>query len=121
MTAMDEARALACSAAQLADDKKAADTIVLFVGEVLSITDYFVICSAPNRRLVHTIVDEIEQGMRAEHDRAPLRVEGVGERQWVLIDYGDVIVHVFSQELRDFYEIERLYRDVPQIDWHAPV
>ena len=118
MTGIDDARALARSVATFADDKKAEDTIVLYVGDVLSITDYFVICSAPNRRLVHTIVDEVELGLREECDRAPLRVEGVTERQWVLIDYGDVVVHVFSQELRDFYEIERLYRDVPKIDWH---
>jgi ribosome-associated protein len=119
MSAVDDARALACAAARVADEKKAADTIVLFVGDVLAITDYFVICSAPNRVLVHTIVDDLEVQLREQLDRSPLRVEGVTERQWVLIDYCDVVVHVFSQEVRDFYEIERLYRDVPKIDWRA--
>jgi len=92
---------------------------VLFVGDVLSITDYFVITSAPNRRLVRTVVDEIETVVREKHGRSPLRVEGVAEQQWVLIDYGDAVVHVFSDEIRAYYEIERLYRDVPKIDWHA--
>jgi len=120
MTGIDDARALARSVATVADDKKAEDTIVLYVGDVLAITEYFVICSAPNRRLVHTVVDAIEEQVRELHQRSPLRVEGLGERQWVLIDYGDIVVHVFSQELRDFYEIERLYRDVPRVDWRSP-
>jgi ribosome-associated protein len=114
---IDESREVARRAAHVADDKKAADTIVLYVGDVLAIVEYFVVTSAPNRRLVKTIVDEVEEVIRADHGRSPLRVEGVSEQQWVLIDYGDVVVHVFSQELRDFYEIERLYRDVPRVDW----
>jgi ribosome-associated protein len=116
---VDESRTMACRAAQVADDKKAADTIVLYVGDVLAIVEYFVVTSATNRRLVKTVVDEVEQAIRLEHGRSPLRVEGVGEQQWVLIDYGDVVVHVFSEELRTFYEIERLYRDVPRVEWRA--
>jgi len=113
------AEAIAVTAARTADDKKAERTLVLFVGDVLSITDYFVITSAPNRRLVRTVVDEIETVVRENHGRSPLRVEGVAEQQWVVIDYGDAVVHVFSDEIRAYYEIERLYRDVPKIDWHA--
>jgi ribosome-associated protein len=113
------ARQLAVLAARTADDKKAADTIVLFVGDVLAITDYFVITSAPNRRLVKTVIDAVEEALRGALGRSPLRTEGVSEQQWVLIDYGDVVIHVFSQELRDFYEIERLYRDVPTVDWQS--
>jgi ribosome-associated protein len=110
---------LAVTAARTADDKKAARTLVLFVGDVLSITDYFVITSASNRRLVRTVVDEIEAMVREQYGRSPLRVEGVAEQQWVLIDYGDVVVHVFSEEIRAYYEIERLYRDVPNVDWQG--
>jgi ribosome-associated protein len=118
MTAgMASARDVAITAARTADDKKAERTLVLFVGEVLSITDYFVITSAPNRRLVRLVVDEIERTVREEHGRSPLRVEGVAEQQWVLIDYGDAVIHVFSDEIRAYYEIERLYRDVPKIAW----
>ena len=108
---------LAVTAARTADDKKAERTLVLFVGDVLSITDYFVITSASNRRLVRTVVEEIEEIVREQHGRSPLRIEGVAEQQWVLIDYGDVVVHVFSDEIRAYYEIERLYRDVPTLDW----
>ena len=70
---------------------------------------------APNRRLVRTLVDEIEQAVRDATGRSPRRVEGVREQQWVLLDYGDVVVHVFLDEIRRFYEIERLYRDAPTV------
>ena len=113
------ARELACMAARAADDKKADQTLVLAVGEVLQITDYFVICSASNRRLVKTVVDAVEEVVREELGRTPVRSEGVSEQQWVLVDYGDVVVHVFAEEIRMYYEIERLYRDVPRIDWQG--
>ena len=113
------AAALAITAARAADDKKAENTIVLQVGNVLGITEYFVITSASNRRLVRTIVDAVEEQVRAEHGRSPLRSEGVGEQQWVLGDFGDVVVHVFADEVRAYYEIERLYRDVPRLEWQA--
>ncbi|CAB4362293.1 MAG: ribosome silencing factor [Actinobacteria bacterium] len=108
---------LAKVAAKAADDKKADHTLVLEVGEVLSITDYFVITSANNRRMVKSVVDAVEDAVREQLGRTPLRSEGVGEQQWVLIDYGDVVVHVFAEEMRMYYEIERLYRDVPKIAW----
>jgi ribosome-associated protein len=111
------ARELACVAARAADDKKADETLVLAVGEVLQITDYFVICSASNRRLVKTVVDAVEEAVREQLGRSPIRSEGVSQQQWVLADYGDVVVHVFAEEIRMYYEIERLYRDVPRIDW----
>lgn len=111
------ARELACVAARAADDKKADHTLVLAVGDVLAITDYFVITSASNRRLVKTVVDAVEEAVRLELGRSPLRSEGVSEQQWVLVDYGDVVVHVFAEEIRAYYEIERLYRDVPQVAW----
>jgi ribosome-associated protein len=114
-----ESQSLACLAARAADDKKAEDTIVLAVGELLQITEYFVVTSASNRRLVRTVVDGVEQAVKLELGRSPLRVEGIAEQQWVLMDYGDVVVHVFSEETRAYYEIERLYRDVPKVDWQA--
>jgi ribosome-associated protein len=113
------ARELACVAARAADDKKAENTLVLAVGDVLAITDYFVITSASNRRLVKTVVDAVEEAVREQLGRSPLRTEGVSEQQWVLVDYGDVVVHVFAEEIRMYYEIERLYRDVPRVDWTA--
>lgn len=109
--------ALARIAAVTADAKQGREVLVLDVGDVLGITEYFVVTDAPNRRLVRTIVDEVEVAVKAATGRSPLRTEGASEQQWVLIDYGDVVVHVFLDEIRRFYEIERLYRDVPQVDW----
>ena len=103
--------------AGIADAEHGSNVIVLEVGDVLGVTEYFVIVSASNRRLVHTLVEEIEVQTRDQIGRSPLRSEGVRENQWVLVDYGDVVVHVFLAEVREFYEIERLYTDVPKIDW----
>jgi ribosome-associated protein len=119
VTELPGSRALAVTAALAADDKKADDTLVLFVGDLLGITEYFVITSASNRRLVRTIVDAVEERVREEHGRKPLRTEGLSEQQWVCVDYGDFVVHVFNDEMRAYYEIERLYRDVPRIDWQG--
>ncbi len=113
----EDARDLAVTAARVADDRKAGDVVVLHVGDVLGVTEYFVVAGAPNRRLVGRVVEDVESAVRAETGRSPLRVEGVREQQWVLIDYGDVVVHVFLDEIRAFYEIERLYTDVPKVDW----
>ena len=112
-----DALALAILAAQVADDKKAHDVVILEVGPVLSITGYFVVASASNVRLVRTVAEEVESVARGRLAREPLRVEGVREQQWVLLDYGDVVVHVFLDEVREFYDIERLYRDVARVEW----
>ena len=114
----EDARNLAISAAQVADAHHATDVVILHVGDVLALTEYFVIAGASNKRLVGAVVEEVEAQLKVLADRAPIRVEGVRENQWVLIDYGDVIVHVFLGEIRDFYEIERLYTDLPKIEWN---
>jgi ribosome-associated protein len=116
-TAGEAALELAKVAARAADDKQAEHTLVLEVGDVLQITDYFVIASAGNRRLVKAVVDAVEEAVRDQLSRAPIRSEGASEQQWVLLDYGDVVVHIFAEEIRMYYEIERLYRDVPKISW----
>ncbi|MEO6652653.1 MAG: ribosome silencing factor [Ilumatobacteraceae bacterium] len=112
-----EARDLAVASARIADEFHGSDILVLHVGDVLSLTEYFVIVAASNKRLVDAMTDQIESAVRDQTGRSPIRVEGAREHQWVLIDYGDVIVHVFLTEVRDFYEIERLYSDVPKVDW----
>lgn len=113
----EDARQLAITAAQVADAHHGNDVLILHVGDVLALTEYFVVVGASNKRLVNAIVDEVEAQLKVLVDRAPIRVEGMRENQWVLIDYGDVIVHVFLKEIRDFYEIERLYTDVAKIEW----
>jgi ribosome-associated protein len=106
--------------ARIADDKKADEVLVLHVGEVLGITEYFVLSGASNPRLVGAIADEVTSQMRERYGRSPIRTEGIREQMWVLVDYGDVVVHVFAEETRRFYEIERLYKDVPKVEWHEP-
>jgi len=110
-------RDLAILAAQAMDEKLATDVVVLPVGDVLAITEYFVIASASNKRQVKSLADAVLTAVRDLTGRSPLRSEGAGEQQWVLIDYGDVVVHVFADETRRFYEIERLYKDVQPISW----
>jgi ribosome-associated protein len=106
------------AAASVADDKQGFDTTVLEVGAVMGITDFFVITSGSNSRQVRTIAEEVERKLK-NVGAAPPRVEGRSDLTWVLLDYGDLVVHVFLEETRRFYDIERLYRDVPVIDWRA--
>jgi ribosome-associated protein len=119
-TDFDSSEALAQCAARAASDLKATDVLILDVGALLSITGYFVIASASNPRQVRAVVDDVEAKVKAELGRAPVRTEGVREQQWTLIDYGDVVVHVFLDSVREFYEIERLYMDAPRIEWEQP-
>ena len=112
-TSRDRARLVAA----VADDKRGLDTVVLDVGDVLAICELFVVTSAPNTRLVRTIADEIETRFREAGGGSPLRVEGLRDLQWVLVDYGDIVIHVFLEETRRFYDIERLYRDVERVEW----
>jgi ribosome-associated protein len=80
-----------------------------------------VITSASNTRQVRTIVDEIEKAMKEHASSPPTSVEGLDDATWVLLDYGDVVVHVFLDETRAYYELERLWTDAPQIDWEQLV
>jgi ribosome-associated protein len=112
-----DSRDLACEIARIIDEKKGTDVVVLPVGDVVGITEYFVVASASNVRQVGAVTDAVLGDIRVLADRGPLRSEGTREKQWVLIDYGDVIVHVFVDEARRFYEIERLYKDVVPVEW----
>lgn len=116
MAATEDARRLALIAGRAAADKKANDVVLLDVSEQLVITDCFVIASAPNERQVEAIVDGIEQKMRAAGLK-PVRREGAREGRWVLLDYVDVVVHVQHADERAFYELERLWKDCPRIDF----
>lgn len=113
----DESRDLAALVARIIDEKKGTEIMILPVGEIVGITEYFVIASASNVRQVGAIVDAVLGDVRELTGRGPVRSEGVREKQWVLVDYGDVIVHVFADEARRFYEIERLYKDVTPMSW----
>ena len=115
MTASDHARDLAQAAALAAADKLASDVVAIDVSERLALADVFVIASASNDRQVEAVVDSIEERLRGL-DAKPLRREGKRDGRWVLLDYGDVVVHVQHDEEREFYELERLWKDCPAVD-----
>ncbi len=101
-------------AARAADEKLASDVLVLDVSEQLVITDCFVIASAPNERQVNAIVDNVEEKLR-EAGRKPVRREGTREGRWALLDYSDVVIHIQHNDERDFYGLDRLWKDCPQV------
>jgi ribosome-associated protein len=107
--------------AAAASAKKGEDIVALDVGDILSITDAFVIASGTNTRQVRTIVDEVEKAMKDHTAERPTSVEGRDDATWVLLDYGDIVVHVFLEETRAYYELERLWTDAPRIDWERLV
>ena len=104
-------------AARAADDKKGGDIIALDVGEVMGIVDAFVITHASNTRLVRAIVDEVKLQLFERAGVKPRAVEGLDDLSWVLLDYDDLVVHVFLEETREFYGLERLWLDAPRIIW----
>lgn len=102
-------------AADAAATKLGTDIVLLDVGEILQIVDWFVVVSASNTRQVRTIVDDVEAAMKSTDGGGPVRSEGLDDGRWVLLDCGDVVVHVFLDEVRAFYNLERLWGDVPRI------
>jgi ribosome-associated protein len=104
---------LAAAIAGYADDKKAQSIVELDLRGVIDYTDYFVICSGGSDRQVKAIADGIHVGCKSEFGILPRRVEGLPASQWVLMDYLDVVVHVFVEELREFYALERLWGEAP--------
>jgi ribosome-associated protein len=117
ITTADQVRQWARTAARAAWAKGGEETVVIEVGAVLAITDAFVITSGHNTRQVKTIAEEVEARLKADGGIAPLRVEGLGDSRWVLLDYGDLVVHVFLDETRSYYDLERLWADAPRIAW----
>ena len=115
MPATDEAVALAIDAADAADDKKATDVVVLEVADILAVVDLFLLASTGSDRQLKAVVEAIEERLH-QRGRDVLRREGVASAGWVLLDFGDLVCHVFSGEQREFYALERLWSDVPRRD-----
>lgn len=111
---IDESRADALVAAAAALDKQASDVAILDVHGHIVITDFFVLASGGSSRQVVTVVDAVEEALR-RRGRKPLRREGETEGSWVLLDYGDLVVHVFAEDERGFYDLERLWGDAPRV------
>jgi ribosome-associated protein len=116
-----DSRHRAVIAAGAAASKKADDVVVLDVGDIISITDQFVIASASNTRLVRTVVDEVERVLKEQAGVSPRSSEGLDDASWVLLDYGDLVVHVFLAETRAYYDLDRLWADAPRVDWERAV
>ncbi len=108
-------RTLVKRIASIASDKKAIDILVLDLRKLTSFTDYFVICSGSSDRQVSAIARAIRDGLKHDHGIVPLGNEGLESGHWALIDYGDVVTHVFYQEDRDHYQLEKLWFDAPRV------
>jgi ribosome-associated protein len=113
-----DGRDIAVTAARAAAAKQAADVTILDVHGLIVITDYFVIASGETDRQVKTILEEVERAVRDLGEK-PIRREGDADSGWVLLDYIDVVVHVFAREEREYYDLERLWRDAPRIGWNG--
>jgi ribosome-associated protein len=99
-----------------AGEKKAFDVVALDLREVASFTEFFILASGSNQRQVQAISDEIEEQLKKSLKSRPVRTEGYSSAEWVLMDYGDFIVHIFEKNARDFYDLERLWRDARRVD-----
>jgi ribosome-associated protein len=112
-------RARARIVVDAAEGKKGDDIVVLDVGDIMGIVESFVITSASNTRLVRTIVDEVEKQLTEQAAIKPRAIEGIDDYSWVLMDFGDFVVHVFLTETREFYGLERLWADAARVPWEA--
>ena len=110
---------LLLAAAQGAADLQSTDVVALDVGDVLGITDWFLVASASNIRQVRRVAEEVEAAVKQAGGEGPLRIEGMEDATWMLLDFGIFVVHVFHEETRSFYDIERLWSDVPKFRFDA--
>lgn len=106
---------LACVAARAAASKTLEETVLLDVGDLIGITDYFVVTAGRNDRQVRAIVDEVTKQVREAGGGSVRQVEGLAAATWVLLDFGDLVVHVFDAEARAYYDLERLWADAPRV------
>lgn len=98
-----------------ASEKKAFDMVALDLREIASFTEFFIICSGANQRQVQAISDEINEQLKKQLKTKAIRIEGYNAAEWILLDYGDFIVHIFEKEARDFYDLQRLWRDASKV------
>ncbi len=116
---LDRVRDLCGVAARACWSKGGSETVVLSVGRTLSITDAFVITSGSNPRMVRTIAEEVEERIKLAGGPSPSSIEGLDDARWVLMDYGDFVVHLLLAEARDFYQLDRLWSDAERWEWEA--
>ncbi|MGN0072904.1 MAG: ribosome silencing factor [Coriobacteriales bacterium] len=114
--AQEDTRQYALVAARAIDEKKGTDIVIQDVSDLLKVTDYFVIATGANNRRVDAIAEEVEDKLREECGIKPISREGKDELEWVLLDYGCIVVHVFQPASRDFYRLEQLWEEAPTVD-----
>ncbi|MCZ2343176.1 MAG: ribosome silencing factor [Bacteroidales bacterium] len=119
-SSLPSALARACLAAKTAADNKGQDVVVLDLRAVTPVFDFFILSTGPSRRVVHTIVEETDAALRAVGDQR-MGVEGYDASKWVVQDYGDLLVHVFDPDTRDYYKLEELWTDAKQVDWQTEI
>jgi ribosome-associated protein len=112
---------LATIAADALDDKQAREIIILDVEDLVGYTSYFVLCSGRSERQVQALVDHTRRQLRTDHGVRHIGLEGVEKGRWALIDFGDVVVHIFKETERDFYDLEGLWQDAPRVEWTPSV
>jgi ribosome-associated protein len=116
---LDRVRELCGIAAGACWSKGGSETVILSVGRTLSITDAFVITSGSNPRMVRTMAEEVEERVKQAGGPPPSSIEGLDDARWVLMDYGDFVVHLMLAEARDFYQLDRLWSDAERWEWEA--
>ena len=112
----DNVKEYALVAARAIDEKKGSDIVIQDVSELLKVTDYFVIATGANNRRVDAIAEEVEDKLRTECGIKPISREGLDECEWILLDYGEIVVHIFQPAARDFYRLEQLWEEAPTVD-----
>ena len=117
---LEDIRDQVMTAAQAASDKKASEIVILEVGPLVGITDFFMLLSASNERLLSSVVDAVEDQLRIDHRRKPIGREGKSESGWIVLDFGDFVVHAFTVEQRAVYDLERLWGDAPRHEFVDP-
>jgi ribosome-associated protein len=103
-------------AAAAASERKALDMVAIDIRKIASFAEYFLVCSGTSTRQVQAIADEVMEKLREARDARPLHTEGYETATWILLDYGDLIVHVFTEDSRQFYQLERLWRDAERVE-----
>ena len=111
-----DSKEFALAAARAIDEKKGSDIVIQDVSELLNVTDYFVIATGANNRRVDAIAEEVEEKLREECGIKPISREGLDDDEWVLLDYGPIVVHIFQPATRDFYRLEQLWEAAPTLD-----
>ncbi len=119
-SALPSALHRACIAAKVAADNKGRDIVVLDMRSCTPIFDFFIISTGASRRQIHTVAEETDAALRAEGD-SRMGIEGYEASKWVVQDYGDIVVHVFDPDTRDYYKLEELWADAEKVDWEQEI